>query len=158
MNLPTVVLLNFRDKLEEDAVAKASEKAGARRTPPPLTEASAAAAADSPPDNDGNAQEASAAGTAGGADGAPDHPGTEQVAGGRDVGGGSSSSSGSVKGGGTGGAWDHVVTLETARMMMERVREADEAAGRGSGRRVSLFDCSMKNCFGLRVSDRPVSY
>lgn len=155
MNLPTVVLLNFRDKLEEDAVAKASEKAGARRTPPPpLTEAPAAAAAGSPPDNDGNAQEASAAGAAGGADGAPDHPGTDQAAGGRDVGGGSSS----VKGGGTGGAWDHVVTLETARMMMERVREADEAAGRGSGRRVSLFDCSMKNCFGLRVSDRPVRY
>ncbi|CAM9659882.1 unnamed protein product, partial [Hapterophycus canaliculatus] len=54
-------------------------------------------------------------------------------------------------GSGTGGAWDHVVTLETARLMMDRVREADEAAGRGTGRRVSLFDCSMKNCFGLRV-------
>lgn len=54
-------------------------------------------------------------------------------------------------GGGRGGAWDHVVTLETARLMMDRVREADLAAGRGGGRRVSLFDCSMKNCFGLRV-------
>lgn len=52
------------------------------------------------------------------------------------------------------GGWDHVVTLETARLMMERVRKADEVEGRGAGRRVSLFDCSMKNCFGLRVRRR----
>eukprot|EP00752_Nemacystus_decipiens_P007236 g6477.t1 len=154
VNLPTVVLLNFRDKLEEDAVAKASEKDGTRRAPQPppkttattTTEAPDVAAAGSPPDGDGNGrEEASASGAAGADGGAPDHPGTEQAAAGREDG------DSSVRGGGTGGAWDHVVTLETARLMMERVREADEAAGRGSGRRVSLFDCSMKNCFGLRV-------
>lgn len=155
VNLPTVVLLNFRDKLEEDAVARASETPGRNRTPSSAG-APAAGAAGSPPVDDGYGEEpsaagakrdVSAAGAGAGADGGPDHPGTEQAAGGRVDGARSAK----------GGAWDHVVTLETARLMMERVREADEAAGRGSGRRVSLFDCSMKNCFGLRVSERPAN-
>eukprot|EP00903_Cladosiphon_okamuranus_P008926 g8544.t1 len=163
VNLPTVVLLNFRDKLEEDAVAKASQQTGARRmTPWTEPPAAAAAAADSTSNTNGEGEEeeapaaggekrgVSAAGAAG-PDGVLDHPGAEQAAGEGAGGTGGDDGGGSSKGGGTGGAWDHVVTLETARLMMERVREADEAAGRGSGRRVSLFDCSMKNCFGLRV-------
>lgn len=46
-----------------------------------------------------------------------------------------------------------VVTLEQVWAMVDRVTRADEAEGRGGGRLVSLFDCSMKNCFGLRVSN-----
>lgn len=45
------------------------------------------------------------------------------------------------------------VTLEEARAMVDRVTRGDEEEGRGSGRLVSLFDCSMKNCFGLRVRE-----
>ena len=175
VDLPTVVLLNFRDKLEEDAAAKASERLGT-----PAAAAAAAAAFPQPrqsasstqptgtgkdPSRSGEGDEEGASSSASAAEGgvqaaagaaaaaavegddgaAQDDgvrpPGTDRQGGG--------------EGGGRGaGAWDHVVTLETARLMMDRVREADLAAGRGGGRRVSLFDCSMKNCFGLRVSER----
>ncbi|CAM9220849.1 unnamed protein product [Ectocarpus sp. 8 AP-2014] len=147
VDLPTVVLLNFRDKLEEDAVAKASQKSGTSTTPASAAAAAAMASTQSP--------------TASGAEAAADPPpgdgdasaavgtssGTESAA----KAAASASEVAVDGGGGKGGAWDHVVTLETARLMMDRVKEADEAAGRGAGRRVSLFDCSMKNCFGLRV-------
>ncbi|CAM9104254.1 unnamed protein product, partial [Scytosiphon promiscuus] len=176
--LPTVVLLNFRDKLEEDAVAKASEKPGnpspaptrppkqqpapapastaapgeaaSAKTPPPSDTGgdvpAAAAAAAAAAEEEGDVSGAGATGVSGGGDrpGVVDRA-TVEGDGGGDGGGNRGA------GGGTGGAWDHVVTLETARLMMDRVREADEAAGRGARRRVSLFDCSMKNCFGLRV-------
>ncbi|CAN0386984.1 unnamed protein product, partial [Ectocarpus fasciculatus] len=143
VDLPTVVLLNFRDKMEEDAVAKASQKPGtspaaAAAASTQSAPASAAQAADPPPPGDGDASAATS--------------GPESAATAAGVPEGAVSATSAVgRGGGKGGAWDHVVTLETARLMMYRVKEADEAAGRGAGRRVSLFDCSMKNCFGLRV-------
>ncbi|CAM9600102.1 unnamed protein product, partial [Ectocarpus sp. 4 AP-2014] len=153
VDLPTVVLLNFRDKLEEDAVAKASQKSGISTTPASAAAAavastqsptaSAAEAAADPPPGDGDASATVGASS-----------GTESAATAAAAGASEGFDSGSraVDGGrGKGGAWDHVVTLETARLMMDRVKESDEAAGRGAGRRVSLFDCSMKNCFGLRV-------
>ncbi|CAM9222419.1 unnamed protein product [Ectocarpus sp. 13 AM-2016] len=154
VDLPTVVLLNFRDKLEEDAVVNASQRSSTSTTPasataaavmastPSLTASAAESAADPPP-GDGDAS--AAAGASSGTESAA----TAAMAGASE--GVVSASSAVDGGGGKGGAWDHVVTLETARLMMDRVKEADEAAGRGAGRRVSLFDCSMKNCFGLRV-------
>ncbi|CAB1117384.1 unnamed protein product [Ectocarpus sp. CCAP 1310/34] len=154
VDLPTVVLLNFRDKLEEDAVAKASQQSGTSTTPTPVAAAaamastqsptaSAAEAAADPPPGDGDAS--AAVGASSGTESAA----TAAMAGASE--GVASASSAVDGGGGKGGAWDHVVTLETARLMMDRIKVADEAAGRGAGRRVSLFDCSMKNCFGLRV-------
>ncbi len=153
-----MVLLNFRDKLEEDAVEQASSvqrqpgtaagDASSSSSPqpprpkpatqPPETEK------DPPPRGGEGEASSSSAGAEGG--GAP--------AGGEAADGAARDGAAEQGGGGRGGAWDHVVTLETARLMMDRVREADLAAGRGGGRRVSLFDCSMKNCFGLRVRKR----
>ncbi|CBN76796.1 RBEL1, Ras superfamily GTPase [Ectocarpus siliculosus] len=156
VDLPTVVLLNFRDKLEEDAVAKASQKSGTSTTPASAAAAATAAMA-STQSPAASAAEAAADPSPGDGDASTavgPSSGTESVATAAAVGaseGFDSASSAVDGGGGKGGAWDHVVTLETARLMMDRVKEADEAAGRGAGRRVSLFDCSMKNCFGLRV-------
>ncbi|CAN0095768.1 unnamed protein product, partial [Ectocarpus sp. 12 AP-2014] len=48
VDLPTVVLLNFRDKLEEDAVAKASQRSGTSTTPASATAAAAMASTQSP--------------------------------------------------------------------------------------------------------------
>ncbi|CAN0386353.1 unnamed protein product, partial [Ectocarpus sp. 12 AP-2014] len=72
VDLPTVVLLNFRDKLEEDAAAKASQRSGTSTTPASATAAavmastqsptaSAAESAADPPPGDGDASAAAGA-------------------------------------------------------------------------------------------------
>lgn len=148
VELPAVILLNFRDKLEEDAAAKASGvpvtppiPPPASGTPPDVTPSSLKEA-ETPPNDPASSPKAPVADERSGS--VP-----EGVSGGGE--GGDVVEVGSKEGVGK-GAWGHVVTLETASLMMERVRETDEREGRGAGRRVSLFDCSMKNCFGLRVS------
>lgn len=158
VDVPAVILLNFRDKLEEDAVAAAASSASAPQSgtpsrPPistetvPDTPQTAAEGAEKEVETAEQGGAAPEEGVTGGGDR------TETTAAAKD-------DAGEGGKGGGGGAWGHVATLETARLMMERVKEADEAEGRGAGRRISLFDCSMKNCFGLRVSDfscEPVS-
>ena len=137
VNIPAVVLLNFRDKLEEDSAAKANEKPEnpakrpAQETPP-----------SDPPEQKG--EKSGAAGEVS-EEGDPTEVKAEDEAGEGDAG-----EKAEVEGA-KAGAWGHVVTLESARLMMDRVREVDVAEERGPGRRISLFDCSMKNCFGLRV-------
>lgn len=148
VELPAVILLNFRDKLEEDAAAKASGVPVTPPIPPPASETPPNVPPSSPkdtktPPNDTPSSPKDAVAD----EGSGSVP--EGVAGGGE--GGDVGEVGSKEGGEM-GAWGHVVTLETASLMMERVRETDEREGRGAGRRVSLFDCSMKNCFGLRVS------
>lgn len=148
VSLPAVILLNFRDKLEEDAVAKASGKSRTPQpppapTPPPPPETKTSTDPPTLLKDSGDGNVAAGDGSAIAKEGVAVEAGEGGV----------------VKedegGGGVGvDAWAHVATLETARAMMDRVRELDIAEGRGSGRRVSLFDCSMKNCFGLRVRRR----
>jgi len=146
VNLPTVVLLNFRDKLEEDAAAKARASSSPSERP-----ALPAGSASTSPSSSPKQPRSKPATQETGRD-SPRSGGGEEASSSAGVEGGGGPAGGAERGGdGRGGAWDHVVTLETARLMMDRVREADLAAGRGGGRRVSLFDCSMKNCFGLRV-------
>lgn len=132
VGLPAVILLNFRDKIEEDSAAKATEQA---KTAPAERPARPSTTPADPPKevaNDGSAAreenvEAESKADAGSSG--------EKVESADDK----------------AGAWEHIVTLESARLMIDRVRETDAAEGRGAGRRISLFDCSMKNCFGLRV-------
>lgn len=124
VGLPVVILLNFRDKIEEDSAAKATEQAKAApaerpaRPSPTPTDPPKEVANDSSVEKEESVEAGSKADA-------------EDKA----------------------GAWEHIVTLESARLMVDRVRETDTTEGRGGGRRISLFDCSMKNCFGLRVRD-----
>lgn len=141
VELPAVVLLNFRDKLEEDAAAAKASEVPATPVPPPPP------AAETPPKIPPSSSPKDAVANEEGSGSAPEGV---AVDGGGGEGGDAEDTAGKKIG--KMGAWGHVVTLETASLMMERVREADEREGRGGGRRVSLFDCSMKNCFGLRVS------
>lgn len=122
VGLPAVILLNFRDKIEEDSAAKATEQAKAAPAERPVRPSPTPA---DPPKE--VAKDSSAA--------------KEE-----NVEAGSKADAEDKT-----GAWEHIVTLESARLMIDRVRETDTAEGRGAGRRISLFDCSMKNCFGLRV-------
>lgn len=184
ITLPAVVLLNFRDKHDEEphdetvdrGITTGGTSVPAVQKPPP----NAPASLGNPPsptvaregaEEDMPSEEGGKAGTGDSARTEPNHAGNFQTAeNDQNIGTESSPTShsklpedGGNEGLGTAtirvgdeprqgeGGGGIVVTLQDARAMVDRVTKADEAEGRGHGRLVSLFDCSMKNCFGLRV-------
>lgn len=175
MNLSAVVLLNFRDRREDDKSAKNVTARERRRrgfaqedtppvTPAKLSEAApggtAAASAGTPKDKDvnsSNKDEASAPTSPRGVSKGTESREADGDEGDVNVGGERGTSEEVAAGSGDAETRDGPkkrgpVTLEEVKMMVDRVTHGDEEHGRGSGRLVSIFDCSMKNCFGLRVS------